>query len=67
MKGQIMDAMEKLIAILNKAKDLPDGEEKTRLLKEADDLIKPAKEEVELSERLMRIQLEHDFGITSED
>ncbi|QED11547.1 hypothetical protein PP914_gp057 [Arthrobacter phage Qui] len=63
----IMNALEKLIAITEKLKDLPDGEEKTKLLNEVKELIPAAKEEVEVSERMMRIQVEHDLNIHSDD
>lgn len=62
-----MDAFEKLVAISNKLQNLPDGEEKTKLLNEAKELIPQAKEEVEINERLLRIQAEHDVGLRSED
>ncbi|QOC56379.1 hypothetical protein SEA_PAELLA_57 [Arthrobacter phage Paella] len=62
-----MNALEKLIAITEKLKDLPDGEEKTKLLNEVKELIPAAKEEVEVSERMMRIQVEHDLNIHSDD
>lgn len=62
-----MDALDKLIAITSKLQNLPDGEEKTKLLEEAKKLMTPAQEEVELSEKLLRIEMEHKFNIQSED
>lgn len=61
-----MDALEKLQEIVNKLMTA-DGEEKEKLLAEAKDLMGPAKEQVEISERMKRVELEHQFGITSED
>jgi hypothetical protein len=62
-----MDALAKLFAITEKLQNLPDGEEKTKLLNEAKELIAPAKEEVEISERLLQIETEHELGLHSED
>jgi len=61
-----MDALGKLQKIVDELMTA-EGEEKDKLLTEAKELIRPAQEEVELNECLKRIELEHTFGIRSED
>lgn len=63
----MMDALETIQNLLEKASTLPEGEARQKLLDEVQALIPRAKEEVEISERLKRIEAEHSFNITSED
>lgn len=61
-----MDALERLQELVNKLMTA-EGEEKDKLLAEVKELMNPAKEQVEISERLMRVELEHQFGISKDD